>query len=487
MAKLTIRRHDGSLESLLLTEPVIYIGKIASARGIENTLVLSDETVSRQHARILLENDYYYIEDLGSKNHTFVNDERVKKKVRLRNQDEIRIGFNNISFETEEIVSREYTASGQYDGDDSDTSQTIDFNYLILQKISEEVGRADEASHFTAFIEELVRQTFSMETAAIVLLDNPSDTAEDESGVAVSSQFQAVIDSVVASGDPEKIAINVADTDGNPAEWAAMAAPMKTNNSVVGVVYVAEQTTTPAEAKFSNSDLRLLTDIANHAAIGLERVRLKENVKKEKLRRSGLESFLTTLQESAGTNRALLNANPDLMLQIEKSGLIKNCKMAKIDFAFLPEAVQEKNISEVFPDYLQDLIRRNIELTLQGDQVHIFEFSVTDGDSERFYENRMVACGESAVLAIIRDITHRVVAEREKEALIKELKAALAKIKTLSGLLPMCSSCKKVRDDQGYWNQLELYLEKHSDVAVSHGICDDCAEKLYPDFYKRKS
>jgi hypothetical protein len=72
-------------------------------------------------------------------------------------------------------------------------------------------------------------------------------------------------------------------------------------------------------------------------------------------------------------------------------------------------------------------------------------------------------------------------AEAERERLIVELQEALASVKTLKGLIPICASCKKVRDDQGYWTQLETYLKQHSDAEFSHGLCLDCMRKLYPD------
>ena len=74
--------------------------------------------------------------------------------------------------------------------------------------------------------------------------------------------------------------------------------------------------------------------------------------------------------------------------------------------------------------------------------------------------------------------------EKEREKLISELQEALAKVKTLSGLPPICASCKKIRDDKGYWNQIESYIGKHSDAQFSHGICPDCARRLYPEFFK---
>jgi PAS domain S-box-containing protein len=86
-----------------------------------------------------------------------------------------------------------------------------------------------------------------------------------------------------------------------------------------------------------------------------------------------------------------------------------------------------------------------------------------------------------------RDITLRKIAEQERERLIIELQEALAKVKTLSGMLPICASCKKIRDDKGYWKQIEAYISDHSEAEFSHGICPDCAEKIYGKYFKKKS
>ena len=69
----------------------------------------------------------------------------------------------------------------------------------------------------------------------------------------------------------------------------------------------------------------------------------------------------------------------------------------------------------------------------------------------------------------------------DRERLILQLQKALTEVKQLSGLLPICASCKKIRDDKGYWNQIESYIRDHSGVEFSHGICPDCMKKLYPD------
>ena len=85
------------------------------------------------------------------------------------------------------------------------------------------------------------------------------------------------------------------------------------------------------------------------------------------------------------------------------------------------------------------------------------------------------------VVHICRDISDRKKIEIEREKMVRELKMALADVKTLSDLLPICSACKKIRDDKGYWSQIEAYIHKHSGTRFSHGICPECAKDLYPD------
>jgi len=86
------------------------------------------------------------------------------------------------------------------------------------------------------------------------------------------------------------------------------------------------------------------------------------------------------------------------------------------------------------------------------------------------------------VLTTMSDITGLKMAEKEKEKLIGELREALAQVKTLSGLIPICAACKKIRNDKGYWQQIETYVRDHSDAKFTHGYCPECAEKLRKTF-----
>lgn len=67
-----------------------------------------------------------------------------------------------------------------------------------------------------------------------------------------------------------------------------------------------------------------------------------------------------------------------------------------------------------------------------------------------------------------------------------ELQKAITEIKTLQGIVPICASCKKIRDDSGYWHQVEAYVQKHSEAEFSHSLCPDCARKLYPDLHEEE-
>ncbi len=84
------------------------------------------------------------------------------------------------------------------------------------------------------------------------------------------------------------------------------------------------------------------------------------------------------------------------------------------------------------------------------------------------------------VICTSKNITKRKLAEDALKEEHAKLLKAMNEIKILSGLLPICASCKKIRDDKGYWNQIETFINKHSEAEFSHGICPDCANELYP-------
>lgn len=92
---------------------------------------------------------------------------------------------------------------------------------------------------------------------------------------------------------------------------------------------------------------------------------------------------------------------------------------------------------------------------------------------------------EQSNALLTKEIEIRTKIEKDLLDNTERLEKALSKVKTLSGLFPICANCKKIRDDKGYWNQIETYIDHHSDATFSHGICPDCAKKLYPDLLQK--
>ena len=119
---------------------------------------------------------------------------------------------------------------------------------------------------------------------------------------------------------------------------------------------------------------------------------------------------------------------------------------------------------------------------IDGFNEMIHEIQYRDMNLEQQVEQRTAEL-QAANTSLTVEMQERHLVELEKEKLIVELQTALSEVKTLSGLLPICCSCKKIRDDTGYWRQIETYLQEHSNAAFSHGICPACAKELYPDYY----
>ncbi|MFH2058124.1 MAG: hypothetical protein ABIJ59_04400 [Pseudomonadota bacterium] len=114
-------------------------------------------------------------------------------------------------------------------------------------------------------------------------------------------------------------------------------------------------------------------------------------------------------------------------------------------------------------------------------------YSPTGGEMWKVLFNRFLALFAIWTTTILTLQRKRIEEDRLKA--VQEAKELLEETKILRGLLPICASCKKIRDDKGYWNQIEIFIEKHSDAHFSHGICQDCQEKLYgdQDWFKKKS
>ena len=115
------------------------------------------------------------------------------------------------------------------------------------------------------------------------------------------------------------------------------------------------------------------------------------------------------------------------------------------------------------------------ELQMQNIAGTVFWISLTVNVMKDI--NGVVSHSRSAFV----DITDRKRLEEEKDKIVVDLQQALSEVKKLSGFLPICASCKKIRDDTGYWNEIEKYISERSEALFSHSICPDCLRKLYPE------
>ncbi len=142
----------------------------------------------------------------------------------------------------------------------------------------------------------------------------------------------------------------------------------------------------------------------------------------------------------------------------------------------------------IHPDDRENAEKKVGEAALKGNELNA-EWRVVDHDgSIRWLMSRgrpLLDANGKAIrfIGIVLDITERKQFEAEREKLIKELQYALDNVKTLQGLIPIYASCKKIRDDKGFWNQVEGYISQHTDAKFTHGICPNCAKKLYGNVY----
>jgi len=191
------------------------------------------------------------------------------------------------------------------------------------------------------------------------------------------------------------------------------------------------------------------------------------------------------LRESEERYRNLFNNNHSTMLLIDpETADIVDANPAAISYyGWRHEELTGKKITDIniLP---KERIFQEMERAKKEQRKHFyFRHRLSSGEIRdvEVLSGPIAVYGRKLLYSIIHDITDRKHAE---EALLREknkLQNALEKIKMLSGMLPICANCKKIRDDKGYWNQIESYIREHSEIEFSHGICPKRAKKLYPD------
>jgi len=163
-----------------------------------------------------------------------------------------------------------------------------------------------------------------------------------------------------------------------------------------------------------------------------------------------------------------------------------NKKFAEILGYSVEECLNNMHFEQtVYPEDL-DLVREQIRKRISGTINSVnYTFRGIKKNGQiihlEIFGSTIQLTGKPAVAGSMLDITARKQVEEQREELIEALQKALSEVKTLRGFLPICSYCKKIRDDKGYWSQIESYIHEHSDAEFSHGICPECAKKYFPD------
>ena len=166
----------------------------------------------------------------------------------------------------------------------------------------------------------------------------------------------------------------------------------------------------------------------------------------------------------------------------------ENCSIHDVPPGYKPTL--DEGIGYFPPEYRAE-VTRHVEECARDGTPYDFEFPKYTASGRLIWVRSIGEAVRDAEGKIIRlqgafqDITKRRQVEAEREKLIKELQDALAEVKTLRGILPICMYCKKIRDDEGAWTQLELYIKQHTGADFSHGMCEPCTKQMYPEIYER--
>ncbi|GEM_PF-1851733 len=192
--------------------------------------------------------------------------------------------------------------------------------------------------------------------------------------------------------------------------------------------------------------------------------------------------------------RSLVDTAQDMIFRTDSKGYLTFTNDGTVHLlGYTKEELKGKHFTEFIKPEFRENVQSLYDLQLRKKKENTyFEVPVVTkkGDLLWFGQNvQTIFVGDTVVgfQAVARNITERKQWEELREKLILELEEAVYNAKTLSGLLPICSSCKKIRDDQGYWKQVEGYIMEHSEATFTHGMCPECMKTMYPEYMSKQS
>ena len=179
----------------------------------------------------------------------------------------------------------------------------------------------------------------------------------------------------------------------------------------------------------------------------------------------------------------------DMLCVLDFSGRFKRLNPAwESTLGFAREELMSRSFIEfVHPDDREQTLQQNRQVR-GGGRALSFEnrYACKDGSYKWLLWNSAPDFGRQVIYGIARDVTERKRAEQERETLLRQLQVALAEVRTLQDFLPICSYCKRIRDDKNYWESVDAYISKHTNTQFSHSICPACYAKVIEELNETK-
>ncbi|KJU81679.1 GAF sensor-containing adenylate/guanylate cyclase [Candidatus Magnetobacterium bavaricum] len=289
MPVLRVKKDGEKDEVIPIIKDVMTIGKFSADETSHNDITFDDKTVSRHHAKIFKKNGQYYMEDLRSKNHTYVNDQEIKR-VHLKHGDLISIGLNTLLFEEEQASAPDCIKHTQV-FQELDVSKTVDLNYLVIHQISEKLTKVTDLSEFYKYIMDMLFLTIKAEKCLLLISDSSDNlrcrACRGDDNTYSRSLVRRVLDTnqAINTDSRDDFSTQTASRDVK----AIMCAPITKENTAIGVIYLEDS----RFEQFSENDLTMLTSIGNNVSSGIERISLYEKIREEAVIKSNLERFLS--------------------------------------------------------------------------------------------------------------------------------------------------------------------------------------------------